>query len=366
MTAIGREQALAFRVAGHHLHERLPPGSAATAAHVGLQDTPPDSAGLSLAARVRDAGRDDLASLVIVPSVRGAPMAVAPADLAIFTAGLDPPDEAAARAWILTAAKTLDGMPALEALDRVAAAVAAALADGPLARDDFHQALRERLPAQLLPWCRGCLSHHVHPSLWRAVGVRGVLAIVGRQGRAAVFGSPPPAPPKEDPGAELVRRFLRAYAPARPPVLAAWAGIAPAHAKALWARAGALAEVQLEGRRSWALPDDVETLAAPPAAAGVRLVPGYDPYLAQRDRELLAPDPAVRQRIWKILGNPGAVLVDGTLAGQWRATVRGRRLLVTVEPLEGMALPDDAVAAEAAGLAPWRGAETVDVRRAEG
>ncbi|MGH2949844.1 MAG: hypothetical protein ACRDPC_26885 [Solirubrobacteraceae bacterium] len=35
---------------------------------------------------------------------------------------------------------------------------------------------------------------------------------------------------------------------ARPPVLAAWAGIAPHHAKALWERAGALGAVDVEGR----------------------------------------------------------------------------------------------------------------------
>ena len=32
-------------------------------------------------------------------------------------------------------------------------------------------------------------SHHVHPSLWRATGIRGVLAIVGREGRTAAYDS---------------------------------------------------------------------------------------------------------------------------------------------------------------------------------
>ena len=79
----------------------------------------------------------------------------------------------------------------MEALDRVSEAVHESLRDGPLPRDDFHQALRERLPGELLRWCKGCGSHHVHPSLWRATGIRGVLAIVGREGRSAVFGLPP-------------------------------------------------------------------------------------------------------------------------------------------------------------------------------
>ena len=83
-------QALAFRVARHHLAERLGPKQVEDAAWVGLQDTPPGTAGLALAARA-DAAREALDELVLVPSIRGAPMAVAERDLAVFTAGLDPP-----------------------------------------------------------------------------------------------------------------------------------------------------------------------------------------------------------------------------------------------------------------------------------
>ena len=64
------------------------------AARVGLQDTPPGTAGIALAARA-DAGPEALRRLVLVPSVRGALPAVTRRDLSIFTAGLEPPDEAA-------------------------------------------------------------------------------------------------------------------------------------------------------------------------------------------------------------------------------------------------------------------------------
>lgn len=351
-----REDVLAFRLARHHLDERLPAGSAAAAAVVGLQDTPPGSAALALAARV-DGPPEELGALVIVPSIRGAPLAVAPEDVPVFTAALAPPDEPAARTLVQTAAKTLGDMPALEALDRVSAAVEDALARGPLERDAFHQALRERLPEVLLPWCRGCQSHHVNPSLWRATGVRGVLAIVGRDGRTAIFGRPPQAPPHPDPGAELARRFLRAYGPSRPQTFAAWAGLAPAHARGLWERAGELTEVELEGRPAWLLAEDAGALADPPAAAGARLLPNLDPYLTARDRELLVPDAALRKRLWTVLGGPGAVLVDGALAGLWRPAKRGRRLVVTVEPVGAAARrAGDALAAEAERIAPFRGA----------
>jgi hypothetical protein len=357
--SVTRGQALAFRVARHHLAERV--ADAGAAAVVGLQDTPPGTAGVALAARA-DVPPSALDALVVVPSVRGAPLAVAAHDLAVFTHGLAPPDEQAARVVVGNAWKTLEGIGAMEALDRVSDAVRDSLGAGPLARDDFHQALRERLPASLLWWCRGCGSHHVHPSLWRATGIRGVLAIVGREGRSAVFGAPPPAEPAGDPGAELVRRFLHAYGPARPRLLAGWAGIAPSHAQALWERAGELARVDLEGREAWVLAEDLAALVDAPPARGTRLLPNLDPLGAGRDRELLVPDAAMRKRIWTTLGGPGMVLVDGQVAGLWRPAKKGRRLVVTVEALATLSGgAKEALAAEAVRLAPFRGADTAEI-----
>ena len=331
---------------------------------VGLQDTPPGTAALALAARA-EVAPEALEALVLVPSIRGAPMAVARDDLAVFTAGLAPPDEEAAKAVVGNAWKTLDGITAMEALDRVSEAVRDSLGDGPLARDDFHQALRERLPKALLWWCKGCGSHHVHPSLWRATGIRGVLAIVGREGRSAVFGAPPAAKAVADPGAELARRFLGAYGPARPKLLADWAGVASSHANALWARAGELAQVDLDGTSAWVLAGDEAAVAGRagiPSAEGVRLLPNLDPLTAGRDRELLVADAATRKRIWTVLGGPGTVLVDGTIAGLWRPAKKGAKLVVTVEPLGRLTkAAEDALAAEAERVAPFRGAKTAEV-----
>lgn len=360
---VTRKQALQFRLRRHHLAERLSGSDAAAlAAVVGLQDTPPGSAVMALGARatVAPASIDDL---VIVPSVRGAPLAVRPADLPIFTEGLAPPDEAAAKVVVGTAWKSLDGIGALEALDRVSDAVRKSLGGGPLPRDDFHQALRKALPSEMLWWCKGCGNHHVHPSLWRATGIRGVLAIVGREGRSAVFGAPPAVPPLEDPGAELARRFLSAYGPARPKLLADWAGIATAHAEQLWARAGALAEVDLEGTRAaWILDSDQDAFADDTPVEGVRLLPNLDPLHAARDRELLIPDDALRKRIFTVIGGPGSVLVDGEIRGTWRPAKKGKRLVITAT-LEGRVTKKlrERLTDEARHFAPFRGAETGEV-----
>ena len=50
-----------------------------------------------------------------------------------------------------------------------------------------------------------------------------------------VFGAPPKPARRQAGAGELARRFLHAYGPATHVALAAWAGIAPSHAKALLA-----------------------------------------------------------------------------------------------------------------------------------
>jgi len=62
------------------------------------------------------------------------------------------------------------------------------------------------------------------------------------------------------------------------------------------------------------------------------------------------------------VGNPGVVLANGDPVAIWRPRKQGSRLTVVIEPLTGVpaALRGD-VAAEAATLAPYRGATTVEV-----
>ncbi len=124
-------------------------------------------------------------------------------------------------------------------------------------------------------------------------------------GGSAVFGAPPKHAARKDPGAELARRFLGAYGPARPKLFADWAGLAPSHAAALWERAGGLVPVDLDGTKAWVLAKDRSALVKERKIEGVRLLPNLDPLNTGRDRELLVADAAVRKRIWTVLGGPG-------------------------------------------------------------
>ncbi|MGH2967576.1 MAG: DNA glycosylase AlkZ-like family protein, partial [Solirubrobacteraceae bacterium] len=121
--------------------------------------------------------------------------------------------------------------------------------------------------------------------------------------------------------------------------------------------------VDVDGRKAWLLAADEAAPTAAPKPGGVRLLANLDPIMTMRDRELLVPDDDVRKRIWKVLGGPGAVLVDGEVAGLWRAAKKGRKLVVTVEPLAKLGrAAKDALGGEAERIAPLRGAATADLQ----
>ncbi|MEA2132965.1 MAG: hypothetical protein QOC68_874 [Solirubrobacteraceae bacterium] len=350
MLDVGADQALAFRVAGHHLDRRV--GAAVAVAAIGLQEYPPGWGCLAaLRARSLDALPPDV---VQVNSFRGAPYVVPRADARVFTAALVPEDEAGLKALVGAApAKEVigEGYGVGEALTLVAAAARDGLAAGPLDRDAFHQAMRERLPAGLLPWCRGCQSHHVRPGFWRALGP---LEVTVMPGKATWELAEPPSMSLADARAELVRRFLRVYGPATHSQLASWAQTAASHAKRLFeAVEDELEPAAVEGRRGFVLASDVARLEDPPAAAGVRLLGGHDPYVAQPDRATLVPDGALRKRLFPPVGRPGVVLADGQLSGLWRGHKKGDVLELSVEWLGE---PVD-VAEEAAVIARLRDCE---------
>jgi len=246
-------------------------------------------------------------------------------------------------------------------------AVADALDGRTLSRDDLHAELRARLPAGLLPWCEGCGSHHARRGLLVMACLRGRLCLAGRAGRQPRFARTDQwtgwnAPPRTDAGADLVRRYLRAYGPSTPAQLAQWAGLAPRHARELWDLiARELAPVTVDpGSRAWLLADDLPALQDPPEATGVRLLAPGDPLLLGRDRERLAPDRAVRARLWRAIGAPGLVLADGRPVALWRARKQGRRLAIAIEPFAGP-VPREGVEAEAERLAPHRGCASAAV-----
>jgi hypothetical protein len=231
-----------------------------------------------------------------------------------------------------------------EQTDQVVAAVEDALSDAELTMEE----LTDAVVARTGPWA----GERVMPAFqemwprWRqAVGTaarRGALCFGHNRGRRVTYTSPhrwlPGFVPAEGRAAagELARRYLRAYGPATPRQFAQWLGAQPRWATELFEQLGTeLEPVELGGSRAWLVAADAEPPAEPPR--GLRLLPYFDAYtVGCHPRELLFPGRATERALNRTgqAGNFPVLLLDGVVAGVWHQRRSGRRLTVTVEPLE--------------------------------
>ena len=95
-----------------------------------------------------------------------------------------------------------------------------------------------------------------------------------------------------------------------------------------------LVRVKIDNKR-YDIPESlVEAVQQAPSPEGVALVPPNDPYLRQVDRALLIPNTTRRKAVYRALSGPGALLVDGEVAGTWRYRRTERQMTIeTFEPL---------------------------------
>lgn len=374
------DQAVAYRVAVHNLHERLPHHRLAAAVAVAaVQDTPPGSAGVALAARVEklvpadvETALHDDRKLLRMLSLRGAAHIVPRRDAAVFGPGALAVDEESLREQLGSAWTAVEspGWTAREALGSVIGVLTTVLADAePRTKGQLSEALHGRVPPELEPWCDVCDVHHVPDQLLRLAGTAGVYAYGWPHGNRQMLmatdiwlGEPLGG---DVPAAriELARRFVHAYGPVTPRHFASWTGVSAAEARDRFYDLGAeVVDVKLDGTPCVMLADDVEVLSDPPLASGARLLPAGDPFLAQRDRSTLLADRALQRAVWRPAGSPGLVLMTGHPVGTWRARVAGSRLHVTVEAFGSLGdRQRTAIEQAAAAMAPFRGREDVEL-----
>ena len=373
-------QAVAYRVAAHHLEEMLSTDGLLDAAGVGaVQDTPPGNAGVALANRVGKLTPDDLdaalhddRTLLRLLAMRGAAHVVPRRDATVFGPGALGADEESLREQLAGAWPTIDaaGWSAREALGAVIGVLTAVLADAePRTKGQLSEALHDRLPSDLEPWCDVCDVHHVPDQLLRLAGTAGVYAYGWPHGShqtlmaTDIWLGEPLGGDLPAARIELARRFVHAYGPASPRHLAAWAGVSAGDARDRFASLGhELVDVRLDGAPAVVLADDLDALDDPPLASGARLLPAGDPFLAQRDRATLLPDKAHQRAVWRPVGSPGLALVAGRPVGLWRARKAAGRLCVTVDPFGSLGERQLAAVEHAASLvAPFRGCDTAEV-----
>ncbi|HEX3266187.1 MAG TPA: crosslink repair DNA glycosylase YcaQ family protein [Candidatus Limnocylindrales bacterium] len=288
---LDRGQILAFRRRVQALDERLPmrASSLRQAAWAGLQDSMPRAALLSIHARVSSARSDSWAdrALVQVWGPRFQVYVVPAQDHALFTLARYPDDargrkvaeDMAARVGRFLAGRTLRDREVGAGLG-IGNAMRYGTATGTI----------------LIRW-EGALA----PRIWT----------VDR--------------PEIEPAAardELARRFLHVFGPTTAAAFTKWAGIGAKQASvAFEALERDLIPVRTPIGEAFLLAtDEAAARARPGQPAPARFLPSGDPFWLWwgTDRELLVPNPKRRGELWTSRVWPGALLVDGELAGTWR------------------------------------------------
>jgi hypothetical protein len=286
-----RGQILAFRRRAQALDERLPFGtdSIRRAAWAGLQDSMPRAAVLSIHARVAHVTPDilDHESLTQVWGPRYSAYVVAEVDAPLFTVARYP-DDARGR----KVAEDMAGIVARALAGRT-------MTDREIARQTgVGNGMRYGTTTGTIRirW-QGALA----PKVWTV-------------DRPSI--TPPAA------RIELARRFLHVFGPSTGPAFAKWAGIGLAQARTAFddiARELLPVETPIGG--AWLLAADESIARAKPSTpAAARFLPSGDTFYLfwGADRELLVPDEERRNELWTSRVWPGALLVDGELAGVWR------------------------------------------------
>ena len=356
------EQIRGYRLKNHHLDAPVSPADLEEAARSGVQNSPPGAWETALWNRVEGVSRaalrralEEEKTLLQAWSVRGVPLVFPTEDAGVFLTPLCARPE---EPWIYTRGISA----ALEALgmdfDALLALTEAACAclEGETVRS--KEALDRRLAALVEPalpqeartaW--RAPSMYGHPDrqtvgeaavsfLLRPCAFRGRVVFGRREDGSPAFTAPArwlgrPLPERPDGGRELVRRFLRHYGPALPAPLQSWLGGSPPQGKRPW---GAVQEelepVEAAGKRRWALSGELDALAHGEEGDRLLLLGPHDPYLDLRDRELILPDQRLQRLVWKTVGNPGAVLLGGRVAGLWTARMRDRGADLSVQLLE--------------------------------
>ena len=336
MVSVDRAQVMAYRVAALGLADRGAerPGDLAVL-DLGVQEYTPDSVRVALAARTSADLDDD--RLIMVWAARGAPHLHRRRDLKALVKQLWPVSDADASARIKSG-QIPEGMKLGIAAFTATASAFRAVVTGSMPRGEVSTEVSKRVPRSLTYDCRTCKARHIAGNVWQHSGLAGGVQVESR-GRDATLGpikNAPPQPTANEGIADLIATYLRLLGPATPAEVAKYLGSVPAEIRKVWP--AGLAEVTVDGRRTW-LPEsalaDLESAATP---SGVRLLPAMDALLQARDRDLLVPGRAHQKEVWRVLGNPGALLVDGEIAGVWRAKVSGRkRVELTVTPFAKLA-----------------------------
>lgn len=368
---LSAEQVRAHRILASGLDRSVAVADRLPVWALGLQDRD-GSSRLALAARLPDPAQIPRAPdpgesswLAQVWSLRGAPHLHRRAELPALAQALWPVDEADAAARLAgdTARLTAAGAQPMPAYRAAVKAMRLAV-DAPIVKGEASAAVTRLLPRKYSGHCAVCRSTHVRELLFRLAALPARIGLVPATKPVVLA---PLAGVQIEAGpagglADLVARCYRAHGVASTAEIATHLGTSAGCLKP--ALPDDVVPVLVAGVRSTArasMVDELTGVDVDAAGRPVRLLPGSDPFLQPRDRAVLTTDRDHQKALWPVIGQPGAVLAAGGVAGLWRARLAGRTLHITVTAWHRFSAREQAdLAGEAQLVGSLRGArETV-------
>ncbi len=329
--SFSRSQVLGFRARAQQLDRETGTLADTRVLDIGVQDTGPDGALWALALRGVDVPGLRASELARVWTVRGAPHLYRRRDLPVVAAAVEPFSDADAGKRIYDASRPLKaaGIGNIAALDTVASLMRSVVTE-PMPKGEVSARVAALADPPYLRFCRVCDATHLYEMPFRLAALRAGLELEAGTSppvlrRIAGFEPAGTVPERYD----LVRGYLRLLGPATPKHVADYLDAPVRDVKARWP-ADAV-EVSVDGEPRWVLSGDEAALAEDPVKV-TRLLGPFDLFLQARDRSLLVDDPARAKALWPTLGRPGAVLLDGRIAGAWRPRKSGKSFTLLVEP----------------------------------
>jgi len=164
---------------------------------------------------------------------------------------------------------------------------------------------------------------------------------------------------------ELLKTYLRAFGPATASDFFAWTRMGLTEARTIWDRAQSdLARVDIEGRASWILREDLRELErAELETPAVRLLPYFDSFLLGHEGRdhLMAAEHL--SRVYRPQGWIAPVLlVNGRARGVWSHDQKGGRLRVRITPFSSISRTVSAgISEEGRELGRFLGCAATDV-----
>jgi Winged helix DNA-binding domain len=328
--SVTREQVLGFRVRAQQLDRELGDLADTSLLDIGVQGSGPDGALWALSVRGVDVSVLTDRALAMAWTIRGAPHAYRRTDLTSVAAAVEPFSDADAGKRIFDAAKPLKaaGISNLAALDAVAAAMRSVVT-APMTKGEVSGRVAAMMDQPYLRVCRACHATHLYEMPFRLAALRAGLELTPDTSPPVLTRIPGFKRAAAKPLArhDVIRAYLRLLGPATPKQVADYLDAPVNDVKTRWP--SDTIEVSVDGEPRWLLADDEAVIAAGRAKT-TRLLGPYDLFMQAKDRSLLIDDAAHAKALWPVLGRPGAVLVDGEIAGTWRPRQSGRKLTLPV------------------------------------